>query len=257
MGNQRFSITPSKAAADPDLPDTVFRTLAILGTYGDKNGWCWPSLATIAEQRNMTPQAISKHIKVLEERGYLNVHRRQDKKKGNISNKYQIRHDYPLSTSDDDRVSTSEVDVTSQENVPTKNHTLSADAEPPKIKITNDDRKFAEEYFKIKTGLQPKPGNSNKVRSWNATRWYTPLRSFLEMTAVEGRVHRRKYQALIDLCIADLGLDKTYAPQSFDNVAPKVLRDMNGHAPASGPAYRRRNLTEERLEQERKAKERG
>lgn len=132
MGNQRFSITPARAARDQDLPDTVYRTLAVLGTYGDENGWCWPSLATIAEIRGMSPQAVSKHIKVLKKAGYLRVKRRQEKNKGNVSNLYQIIFDRPLSTSEVDRLSTSEVDVTTQYNVPEPNGSVPPKKSPPK-----------------------------------------------------------------------------------------------------------------------------
>jgi hypothetical protein len=101
MGNQRFSITPSRAVEDQDMPDTIFRTLATLGLYGDKNGWCFPSLSTLADIRGKSKAAMSQHIKWLKENGYLNVQERYDQKSGGQrSNLYQIKFDYkdpPLS----------------------------------------------------------------------------------------------------------------------------------------------------------------
>jgi len=120
MGNQRFSVAPAKAAIDKDLPDTVYRTLAVLGIYGDTNGWCWPSTTTIAELRGMSRQAVSKHIRTLEERGYLNVQKRYKEDGGQTSNMYQIRFDYdaPPATPEVAPPATSEVALTPQENAP-------------------------------------------------------------------------------------------------------------------------------------------
>ncbi|HMN10865.1 MAG TPA: hypothetical protein PKD55_00920 [Bellilinea sp.] len=39
MGNQRFSITPALAVKDERVSDSVFRTLAALGVYGDEHGF--------------------------------------------------------------------------------------------------------------------------------------------------------------------------------------------------------------------------
>ena len=49
MGNQRFSIIPAKAISDKRISNAQLRTLAALGVYGDKNGWCYPKLSTLAE----------------------------------------------------------------------------------------------------------------------------------------------------------------------------------------------------------------
>lgn len=143
MGNQRFSITPAKAVLDLTLPDTVLRTLDVLGIYGDENGWCWPSLRTLAKQRGMTHQAVAKHIAVLEEHGYLRVYTRRDKKGARKSNQYQIRFDYPdpLSTSEVDTpstpevdtLSTPEVDITTQSNEPSNEKSSPKQGEHAKL----------------------------------------------------------------------------------------------------------------------------
>ena len=95
MSNQRFSITPAAAAADKDLQDTVYRTLAVIGMYGDRNGWCWPSQQTIADIRGVTRKTINLHIKELTERGYLNIAPRYDEETGaQKSNMMQVKFDY-------------------------------------------------------------------------------------------------------------------------------------------------------------------
>ena len=92
---QRFSISPSAAAMDKGLPDSIFRTLACLGIFGDKNGWCWPALASIAAMRGVSKERISMDIKALVEAGYVRRQARYDNNR-QISNKYQVLFDAPL-----------------------------------------------------------------------------------------------------------------------------------------------------------------
>lgn len=95
MGNQRFSIVPAAAVADTKLTDSLFRTLAALGLYGDQHGWCWPSQGTLAEIRGVTRVTINNHIKQLVKFGYLNIHARYDDDTGaQKSNAMQIRFDH-------------------------------------------------------------------------------------------------------------------------------------------------------------------
>lgn len=90
---QRFSIVPAKAVGDNDLTDEVFRTLAALGIYGDKHGWCWPSNKTIGNVLGKSPRTVRRHIAALARAGYVNVSPRFDKKQQ--SNKIQIKFDFP------------------------------------------------------------------------------------------------------------------------------------------------------------------
>jgi len=95
MGNQRLSVIPARAVSDPELSDGAFRTLAALGMFGDRNGWCYPSYATLAQIRGLSKSAIAKHITELVERGYLNIHHRFDEVSGaQRSSLLQIRFDY-------------------------------------------------------------------------------------------------------------------------------------------------------------------
>ena len=95
MSNARFSITPSSAVEDKDLSDSVYRTLSCIGVFGDKNGWCWPGLATIAKMRGVSKSRISQDVKILVNLGYLQVQRRFDNNTQQ-SNLYRILFDTPL-----------------------------------------------------------------------------------------------------------------------------------------------------------------
>ena len=88
----RFSITPAAAVADPKISDSVFRTLACLGVFGDKDGWCWPALATIAKMRGVSKTRVSQDIKILAEHGYIQK-KPQFKNAAQVVNKYRILFD--------------------------------------------------------------------------------------------------------------------------------------------------------------------
>lgn len=99
MGNQRFSITPAKAAADNQLSDSIYRTLAVIGIYGDRNGWCWPRQQTVADIRGVSRQTVNHHIRQLVAAGYLNITPRYDEETGaQKSSAIQIRFDFDYDT---------------------------------------------------------------------------------------------------------------------------------------------------------------
>jgi hypothetical protein len=95
-GNQRFSIVPSASVTDNEIPDGTFRTLAALGVFGDKNGWCFPGLEKLSKMRGISRMAVSKHISKLVELGYLEKYPRYDKEtNARKSNLLRIRLDTP------------------------------------------------------------------------------------------------------------------------------------------------------------------
>lgn len=89
----RFAIVPARAVFDDRLSPSTLRVLNVMGVYGDKNGWCRPSLTTIGKKLNCTKQAVAKHIKSLSEYGYLEIHHRYRKDGGRSSNLYRILFD--------------------------------------------------------------------------------------------------------------------------------------------------------------------
>jgi hypothetical protein len=117
MSNARFSILQARAIGDIRISDAQFRTLAALGMYADKNGWCFPSLKTLGVDLNKSPQAVGRDTIALRKLGYLQVKNRYDSKtKARHSNMYRLLFDFnvddsTLSTSEVDTLSTPEVDV--------------------------------------------------------------------------------------------------------------------------------------------------
>lgn len=92
----RFSIFPARALDDRRLGNAAISVLALLGTYADRDGWCWPSVSTMAKRLGSTRQAVSKQLRVLESSGYLNIEPRTDKRGGMVSNGYRLLFDTDL-----------------------------------------------------------------------------------------------------------------------------------------------------------------
>lgn len=94
MGNERFSIVQAAAVSDERVSDSQFRTLAALGTFGDKAGWCFPKLKTLGAMLHKSPPAVSRDIHALEKLGYLQI-KPQYKDNARINNLYRIIFDLP------------------------------------------------------------------------------------------------------------------------------------------------------------------
>jgi hypothetical protein len=109
MSNARFSILQARAVSDARVSDAQFRTLAALGMYADKDGWCFPSLTRIGADCNKSKQAAGRDVINLKKLGYVEVYPQFDKSTGSRKpNKYRLKFDLPPSTSDVDTPSTSE-----------------------------------------------------------------------------------------------------------------------------------------------------
>ena len=137
MSNARFSIIPSLAVNDLRITNSQFRTLAALGMYANKEGWCFPSLATLGRDLNKSLQAVGRDTIALRDLGYLQVNGRFDTVTGaRHTNLYRLRFDFddtplqreveppstsevePPSTSEVEPPSTSEVEVNAPVNAP-------------------------------------------------------------------------------------------------------------------------------------------
>jgi DNA-binding transcriptional ArsR family regulator len=92
----RFAIIPARAVEDRRLGPAAFRVLCCLGTYGDRDGWCWPSSSTMAERLGIRRQAVSRQFKALARLGYIEVQRQKRKDGGDTSNRYRILFDRAL-----------------------------------------------------------------------------------------------------------------------------------------------------------------
>src|SRR3990167_1995389 len=71
MSNARFSILQARAVEDKRISNAQFRTLAALGMYGDKDGWCFPKLSTLGIILNKSRQSVSQDIQALKRIGYI------------------------------------------------------------------------------------------------------------------------------------------------------------------------------------------
>jgi hypothetical protein len=125
MSNARFSILQARAVKDCNISDAQFRTLAALGTYADKDGWCYPLLSTLGSDLGKSKQAVGRDTIALRKLGYLEVTPRHDKNGSRRSSMYRLIFDLPRqrdvdtpSTSLIDTPSTSEVDVNAPSNAP-------------------------------------------------------------------------------------------------------------------------------------------
>ena len=94
--SSRFSIVPARAVEDRRLSAPAFRVLAALGTYSDKDGWCWPSLTTLANQLGTRRQVVHRHVQDLAKLGYLESKRSQRRDGGNATNRYRLLFDRAL-----------------------------------------------------------------------------------------------------------------------------------------------------------------
>lgn len=92
----RFSIVPARAVEDRRLSNAAFRVLAALGTFSDKEGWCWPSMVTLAEMLNTSRQAPQRQIRKLSKLGYIEKSRQHRADGGNTSNRYRLLFDRAL-----------------------------------------------------------------------------------------------------------------------------------------------------------------
>lgn len=127
MSNARFSILQARAVTDKRVSDAQFRTLAALGMYADKDGWCYPMLATLGADLGKSKQAVGRDTIALRKLGYLEVTARFDENGARRSNLYRLRFDLDTPRQRDvdtpstklvDTPSTSEVDVNDPINDP-------------------------------------------------------------------------------------------------------------------------------------------
>lgn len=93
MSNARFSILQARAVEDKRISNAQFRTLAALGMFGDKNGWCFPKLRTLAEILGKSRQAVNHDIQALAELGYVEVYHQFRDDGSQQHNKYRLIFD--------------------------------------------------------------------------------------------------------------------------------------------------------------------
>lgn len=73
---RKFCIVPFRACLDDSLTRTELITLMLLASYSSPNGYSFVALSTMANIRGVKPQNISKYIKRLEAKGYVETVRK-------------------------------------------------------------------------------------------------------------------------------------------------------------------------------------
>lgn len=89
----RFAIIPARAIDDRRLGRAALAVLAALGTYSDRDGWCWPATSTLAQRLGTSRQAVSKQIKALVQLGYVETQRRKRPDGGDATTAYRLLFD--------------------------------------------------------------------------------------------------------------------------------------------------------------------
>ncbi len=92
----RFSIIPARAIDDPRLGKAALVVLCALGTYSNRDGWCWPSTKTLCQRLRLTRRPVTENIRQLQELEYIEIQARFNEKGQQQSNKYRVLHDADL-----------------------------------------------------------------------------------------------------------------------------------------------------------------
>lgn len=67
------------AGFDAQLPDRALRIFALLLSYADPNGECFPSQSKMAKKLGVSRQAVQKQVRELERKGYVKIFRQAKK----------------------------------------------------------------------------------------------------------------------------------------------------------------------------------
>ena len=89
----KFGVVPTLAILDKSISHAELRVFALLCSYADKNGQCYPSQSTMAESLNISRQKLNPHIKSLETKGWVKITGRVRDDGSRRSNLYHIVSD--------------------------------------------------------------------------------------------------------------------------------------------------------------------
>lgn len=238
MGKQRFSIAPARAAFDQDLSDSVFRTLCALGIYGDKDGWCFPSQSTLADDRGLSRKTINVHIKELRNKEYLNLIYQFDEDTGaQKNNLYQIRFDYPPVTSRGytpcnplevtPPVTSKRLHITPQDNAPVKRKNSSSKNGRGRVTPYITAMQELEQHFSKELPCPAIDWNKHDKR-YLQRRWRSPMKRIWETALKDTEIAKRAVtEAIKSQKQKRLTMD---APQSIEKSARSWIA-YNGTKP--------------------------
>jgi|TARA_Y100000287_G_C13912578_1_gene206108 DNA-binding MarR family transcriptional regulator len=69
--NNRFGIVMHQVMTDPSLTIQAKGLYSLLSCYADKDRECFPSLSTLADTLNVTPDTVSRYIRELKAHNYI------------------------------------------------------------------------------------------------------------------------------------------------------------------------------------------
>ena len=127
----RYTIFQSRAVVDPNLTDRELRVLALLGTYSDRNGWCFPHQQTLADRLGTSRQLVNRSIKTLVALSYIEKRDRYRDDGGIAGCEYRIMLDGPDWEDD-------ECNASGTPPEPTAVHTLSRSEVTPPVTPEGD-----------------------------------------------------------------------------------------------------------------------
>ncbi|MBP3945142.1 helix-turn-helix domain-containing protein [Psychrobacter sp. K31L] len=168
-----------------------------LADQANDDGLCWPSYQTIAEACQVSRRTVIRHIKSLEEDGYLNITKTYDKaNKKNFSNRYQLTISRGVKMS-----------LVTESHHPSDNVTVSGDTES-----LPSDRESPEPIIEpiiepaIEAGEKNNSNdNAEKVKDSNAefiVNWQPPTRETMEaklfMAGTPMQMTDGQYQLYVD-----------------------------------------------------------
>lgn len=93
MSQSRLSIIPSRAVSDSELTATHLRVLCAIGSFTGKDQSAYPKQSTIAEVIGVTRETVNRAIKLLKERGYVDVADQYRDDGGQRASLYSVRLD--------------------------------------------------------------------------------------------------------------------------------------------------------------------
>lgn len=67
----KFGIVTQKVISDPSLSIQAKGLYSLLSCYADKERSCFPSLSTLADVLNVTPDTVSRYIRELKAHNYI------------------------------------------------------------------------------------------------------------------------------------------------------------------------------------------
>jgi hypothetical protein len=78
------------AAVDVDLPGNKKCLLMMMANYADENGFCYPSVSTLAQDAGVSERSVQNYLAEFAEKGIIEVHTRKTESGSTTSNLYRL-----------------------------------------------------------------------------------------------------------------------------------------------------------------------